>query len=183
MEFIKNFIFLNLNSYENFGVDFPLGLFLVLLMAGICLASFYLNYYKSQTTALYKQLLRHGATSEEGAKTLGELRLSASRTLRLALSRGGELASIVKRAGEIKPTYEEYVEKSSKRGYKPEKINFEEARFYIEEGKTDKAKRLIEHSSPALWKPILLAIALAVLLVLMALFLPDLLALINKAAQ
>ena len=183
MEFIRNFIFLNLSQYENFGVDFPIGLFLVLLMAGICLASFYLNFYKSQTTALYRQLLRHEATSEEGAKTLGELRLSASRLLRLALSRGGELTSIVKRLGEIKPTYEEYIEKSSKRGYKPEKINFKEARFYIEEGKADKAKRLIEHSSPALWKPILLTAALAVLLILMALFLPDLLSLINKTVK
>lgn len=182
MNFIKDFVFLNLSQYENFGLSFPLGLFLILLSVGVCSISFYLNYYKSRTSALYKQLLRHEATCEANAKTLKELRLFDSLILRRSLSRGGELTSIVKRAGEIKPTYEEYIEKSSKRGYKPEKIDFNEARFYIEEGKEDKAKRLLEQSSPAVWKPILLSAVFAAVLVLLALFLPDLLTVINNAA-
>jgi len=101
MNFIKDFVFLNLSQYENFGLSFPLGLFLILLSVGVCSISFYLNYYKSSTSALYKQLLRHEATCEANAKTLKELRLFDSLILRRSLSRGGELTSIVKRAGEI----------------------------------------------------------------------------------
>ena len=182
MKIIKEFFFLNFSQYENIGLYFPVGVFLIALCAVMCISVFFITYYKKYTQALYKQLIRHNATDESSAKTLSQLRLSGCRGIRFSLSRSnGQLGYIVKRVGDVKPTYEEYVEKTKKRGYKPEKINFDEALFYIAPDKKDVAKKLIESSEPAWWKAILISTVLIGILILLVFTLPDLLSLINKS--
>ena len=181
MEFIKDFWSLNLNQYENIGLYFPVGVFLVLLCVVMSGAAFFLTYYKRNTVTLYKQLLRHEATCEDKAKTLRELRLDASHAIRSALSKSsGQLTYVVKRVGEVKENYEEYIKKSKGRGYKPEKINFDEARFYIAEDKVDIAKKNVSGAEPAWWKPIAITVTMVVIVVLLAIFLPDILSAMNK---
>ena len=126
MNSIKDFFFLNLNQYESFGFSFPIGMFLIFMTVVLCAASFVLNYQKCYTRAILKQLTRHKAKDEKSAKTLSELHLEKSLGLKYALAKSSSLKSMVKRVGESTPTYEEFVENSKKKGFKEEKIDFDE---------------------------------------------------------
>lgn len=181
MNFIKEFFILNLNDYENIPFYFPVGLLITLLTVAMCVAVFVINYRNGYTCAMIKQLLRHGATDENGAKTLKELRLDNIYGLKGALSRSGRLTYIVKRVGDVKPSYEEFMANRKKRGYKEEGIDFSEARFYIAEEQLDRAKGILEKSGASIWKPIILSVIFIAAWVILALFLPDLLEYINSS--
>ena len=182
MGFIKDFLFLNLNQYNNIAINFPIGA--VILFSAVCasLAAFYLNFANARSYDICKQLFRFGAFSEFSARTLKELHLDSSRYIRFILSRSGGVTRIVKRVGEKTLTYEEYLE-SVKLKQKPEKINFDEARFYISPEAKEKANAMLSSSTPSIYKPIALTVFLALLLVLAVLFLPDLLSAINSAVN
>jgi len=181
MKLIKDFFRLNLNDYEGFEIAFPIGAFIFAVAVATVAAVFAMTYYKRTNTALYKQLLRHGAIEEEKAKTLKELRLLDSRAVKSALSRSGQLTHIVKRAGETPLTYEEYVASAKKGGYKTQKIDFETAKFYIAPDKTDVAKKTVYGANHAWWKPVAISVGIIAVLVLLMIFLPDVLAKISKS--
>ena len=105
MNSIKDFFFLNLNQYENFAINFPIGMLLIAMTAVLCASTFIINYQKYYTLAILKQLTRHKATDEKSAKTLAELRLEKSFGLKYSLERSNSLKSMVKRVGEKTPTY------------------------------------------------------------------------------
>ena len=180
---LKDFFFLNLDEYKNFEIAFPIGMFIIATALASCVAVFAMNYYKRTNSIICKQLMRHGATEEAKAKTLKELRLSTSRAVRAALSKSGQITHIVKRAGKYAPTYEEYVESMKKKGFKPEKIDFENAKFYIAPDKTDYAKHIVYQSNHPWWKPAAISAGIILVLVLTAIFLPDVLSSINKSMK
>ena len=180
MRVIKEFFFLNLSRFENIGIYFPIGVFLILLCAVACFSVFYLTYYKMYTRSLYKQLLRHNAINEESAKTLSEMRLDSSFAIRASLSRrNGQLTYIVKRAGEEDVSYEEYIDKEKKRENREEKIDFASARFYIPKERVDRAKRILESAEPSWVIAGILSALFIGLLVLSMFFAYDALAFIN----
>ena len=180
MKIIKEFFFLNFSQYENIGIYFPVGVFLVLLCLVACASVFFLTYYKMFTRSLYKQLLRHNADSEESAKTLSELRLDSSFAIRSSLSKSnGQLTYIVKRAGEEKLSYDEYVDMTKKKGYKAEKIDFSTARFYIPKDRTDASKKLLENSDPSWIKAGVISLVFVGVLVACIFTVADLLSVIN----
>ena len=183
MSFIKDFFFLNLIKYENILFYFPIGMLLTLLTVAMCAAVFVINHRNGYICAMIKQLLRHGATDETSAKTLKELHLDKTYGLKGALSRSGQLSFLVKRAGDVKISYEEFVKSQKKRGYKEEKIDFSEARFYLSQEQLNRAKGTLEKNGASLWKPILLSIIFIAIWVLLALFLPDLLDYINSSLK
>lgn len=120
LSFYKKYILLNLNEYDSFGgFDFYVTVFLWLLTAGLCAGIFLANYKKNKMIRLTKKLLRHGAKSEENAKTLAEIGLEAKKYKSL-LSIGSRLSRIIKTAGVKDLTYEEYValEKAKKQSKK-----------------------------------------------------------------
>lgn len=180
MDFIKDFLKLNLSEFENFGINFPIGIFITLFTVTMCVAIFVYNYKKSYTASLLKQLIRHNATDEQSAKTLKELHLDNIWAIKLALSGSGQLTYMVKAAGGKKTSYEEYVAQSRVRGFKDKKINFDEAKFYIPSDRTDKAKRTLESSNTEWWRPALISILLITTLMILALFLPEILKAINS---
>lgn len=180
MKILKEFFFLNLIQFENIGIYFPIGVFLILLCAAACFSVFFITYYKTYTRSLYKQLIRHNATSEENAKTLSEIRLDASFAIRSALSRrNGQLTYIVKRAGEEKIGYEEYMERSAKSKGGEEKIDFSAARFYIPKERCDEAKKILDGAEPSWILAGVLCVFFAGLLVLAVFTMSDLLSIIN----
>ncbi len=179
---IKEFFTLNLADYENIGLIFPIGAVIFLFAVAAAIAVFFTHFYKSQSLALVKQLVRHEAFDEERAKTLKALRLSPSFLLKRILE-SGEIKSIVRRHGEVKPTYEEYVEASRKKGYKPEKVDYDSAKFYLTEDGKGRAEKIISDSRPAIWKPILFTVIAAALVVLLMVFLPDMLSALDKALK
>ena len=182
MSFLKDFFLLNFNQYENFGFAFPIGIFCFSLAVAFSVAAFVINWHKSYTTALIKQLLRHEAIGEENAKTLAALRVDKIFGIKSALSRRGQLTYIVKRAGKVAPTYEEYRAASKKRGFREEKIDFDTALFYIDEGKLDRAKRLVAGPGAEWWRPALITVFLFAAFVLCAAFLPGFFEYINTTA-
>lgn len=183
MSFIKDFFLLNFDQFENFGFSFPIGVFLTSMAAAFCVAVFIINYHKRYTTQLLTQLLRHEALDEASAKTLSALRINKSFGIKSALSRKGQLTYMVRRVGESKQTYEEFLAETKKRGYKEEKIDFENACFYIDPEKTDRAKRLVETTNTEWWRPALMAIFIVAIWVILALFLPGLLQSLSDAAS
>lgn len=183
MNFIEEFFSLNLNQFENFGVNFPIGAFLLIFSVAMCAAIFIYNYQKRCTGLILKQLVRHNATNAESAKTLKELHLETNFYLKAALSRGGMLTHLVKSANSETPTYEEYVSNSKKRGYKEAKIDFKEAKFYIPEEQKAKAKRLVEGSGGEWLKSAISAAVIILVLVILMLFLPDILDAVNASSK
>ena len=182
MDKIKRFLLLNFDDFENIAIPFPVGLVITGVVLALISASFVINYRKLYTTRLLRGLLRQSAIGESGAKTLRELRLDTF-SVRHALSRSGRLTYYVKRAGESKPTYEEYVKKTKERGYKGEKIDFSTAAFYIDEEREDEVKRLLERPTDNWISPIILTFVLLAVLVLSFFFAEDLLTLINNLAD
>lgn len=182
MSFIKEFLLLNFDQFENFGFSFPIGAFLTSMALAFCVAAFIINYHKRYTADLLTQLLRHEALDEATAKTLGALRINKSFGIKSALSRKGQLTYMVRRAGESEKTYEEYLAESKKRGYKEEKIDFETAVFYIAPDKLDRAKRLVETTNAEWWRPALMAVFIVAVWVIIALFLPGILQSLSDAA-
>lgn len=171
---------MNLNQYENFGLSFPIGIFLIFMTVVLCASAFLINYQKRYTLAVLKQLARHKATDEKSAKTLGELHLERSLGLKYALAKSSALKSMVKMVGEKTPTYEEFIENSKNKDYKEEKIDFESARFYIDTGAQAKVQRIMQEPEPAWWRPILMSLFFIAIAVIVGVFLPQLLYWVNN---
>ena len=182
MSFIKDFLLLDLNQFENFGIYFPIGAVFSLMALAFSVAVFISNYHKRYTTQLLRQLIRHKAFDEDSAKTLNALRVDKLLGLKSALTRNGQLTYMVRRVGETKQTYEEYVAMSKKRGHKDEKIDFDDARFHIDPQRIDRAKRLVETTNAEWWRPAIMALVIIAIWVVAALFLPDLLEALNEIA-
>lgn len=183
MGFLKDFFFLDLSDYENFGMSFPLGLFLILLTIGISSALFVINYNKMIMATALKKLLRHKATDELSAKTLSDLGLDGVKKLKHALSHSGQLSYIVKRVGAEEITYDEYLSKSKEKGFKEEKIDFSTEKFYISPDKIDRAKKILEEDNSSFTKPIVLTAVMVAVLILFAILAPDVLSAINSSLE
>ncbi len=180
MKYIKEFFFLNLNQYENITIPFPIGMVSIALAIVMCFGAIYYYYYKNYTCEFLGALKRHEALDEESAKTLRELRLHNNSSIKRALQKQGRLASFIKEVGKSELTYEEYLKSSKKRGYRPEKIDFANARFYLAEDKKDITATELE-KRPTLLTPIITCIIAVILLVVLFFFLAPLLDVINKS--
>ncbi len=179
MNYIKSFFTLNLKDYTEAKLDFPIGAVLLLSLIAISLALFVITYRKRYTVAMVRALIRNKAFNPAGAKTLSQLKLSGNRGLERALSRSGQLTYIVKRFGEEKLDYEEYIKRSKEKGYKDEAIDFSSAKFYINADELDRARSLVDKTNTSWWLPSVCSAVLLVILILAFIFLPDLLALLK----
>ena len=54
-------------------MDFEISKFLLIILAALCISFFVIDWHRGYMLLAVKKLFRHGATSEEGAKTLKEL--------------------------------------------------------------------------------------------------------------
>lgn len=109
--FDKNYLSLNLNEYENIGMNLPIVKLLLAVAVAFIVAIIIINYSKRNLYLMVKQLMRHGAMGEESAKTLSELKLNEIRGIKRALVNSSQMKSIVGTVGEEKLSYEEYLEK------------------------------------------------------------------------
>lgn len=109
--FDKNYLSINLNEYENIGMNLPIVKLLLVVAVAFIVAIIIINYSKSNLYLMVKQLMRHGALGEDSAKTLGELKLTDNRGIKRALAHSSQMRSIVSTVGEEKMSYEEYLEK------------------------------------------------------------------------
>ena len=177
-----DFLLLNLNEYENFVFDFPIGAFIFFLSIAMIATLFLYNYYKSTTNAFLRGLLRHEAIGKTKAVSLKKLHLERNFLLKSVLSKsGGLLSRLTSRVGETKLSYEEHVKLAKEKGYKEEKIDFSKEAFYIREDSKEKAEDELLRNSTSIITPIVFSALIIVITVLLMIYLGDILSFINDA--
>ena len=160
---VKELLQINLNDYENikFSLEINkvvLGAFIA-LMVGIVI----LNVYRGNIRLVVMQLTRHGATSEENAKTLGEIGLARSKAVKRILSGRNVLTSITARAGAIEYDYETYMKMNKTEREVAERIDFADARFYIKEENAHRAAFIIERYNTSLIRTVMSCVLVAII--------------------
>ena len=143
-EALKRHFAINLKSYDNINVNLEinkivLGTFIVLILGVVIL-----NNYRGNVRLMVMQLTRHNAKDEESAKTLKQLGLQKSASVKKLLSGDNTLTKIVARVGEVKYSYEEYKALSKKEKKAEVKINFDEATFYLCEDQSDRIANVLD---------------------------------------
>ena len=177
-ELLKEFFLLNFKDYENLGWNFPVTIVLFGVLLAVIAATIIINYRRTKIENIIRALTRRGATSEDGAKTLGELGLN-THVFRRLLSVDGQLTKIVGRRGEKKYTYEEYLALTKSSKYREEKINFDEASFYIKEEAKDRAEAIIAKGATSPFNTVIFCLMLVAIFVCIMFALPELLSWIN----
>ena len=203
MSFI-DVLMLNVKDYLDTVLDIHINLLILAIALTICVAIFIINYHNSYTVNLLKSLVRHKAYGEESAKTISELRLESPNSIKRALSRSGQLTSIVKRVGEprreeitdvsdgssneealtdetdssSKPLINSECDCNSSHAY--EKIDFNTARFFIPKDKLQRAQRIIETENPSLLRAALFSVLIILVFVGVMYLMPGILTLISK---
>ena len=180
MNFIKDFILLDISDYENFGISFPLGIFITVFTVAMIACCFFISYQKMCVSEILQKLLRKNATDETSALTLKELRCDTAKA-RNTLRRGGKISHLVKTVGEEKMSYEEYVALSKKRGFKESKTDYDTARFYINEEMLSYAENEVKNNTPSWLHPVFISLALVAIWLALALFANDILTVINNS--
>jgi len=109
-EFYYKYIELNLKDYPNIGLDFEINKVLFFVFTALIIASVLASLMQSSVALMIKKLLRTSSFGEENARSLPDLGLDKNRFLKFALSRAkGSASLIIKEAGRVTPTYEEYI--------------------------------------------------------------------------
>ena len=179
IDFIKNCLSLNLNDYENIGIDFEINKLVLFVMLAFCVAAVLLSFYRGTIRLVVMQLIRHSACDENSAKTLKNIGLGDNKIAKYMLKGDNLLTKVVRRVGEVKYSYEEYMEKKKAKTLDDGKINIDDASFYIDPEMRERADIIAEKyvtSAQRTAMSILLIVALGICLILV---MPGMLNLIN----
>ncbi len=179
IDFYNKYFLINLNEYPNIGIDLEINKILFCFLVGMVVTTIIFNYRTEGNSRLIKKLLRYESTCEENAKTLGELGLDNFNS-RLTLSGNSRINKIISRVGAKKMTYEEYTAAVKSKEYKEEKINFETAKFYINEDGLESAKRISETNNTSLINTVLMCVLMVTIYVFIMFLMPSILTLINN---
>ena len=177
---IKEYLSLNLNDYGNININFEINKFILLCAVAMCAFSFFISYKRSILADTVKQLLRHNATDEESAKTLGELGLADSRGIRNAIFTSAQLRRMITVVGECRPTYEEYVA-AQKEKKKLDEQDPLAVRIYIPEEAMDRARYVYNTYSSSVSHTLLACVMFISLAVCLILVMPELLTMIDNS--
>ena len=184
--YVNDYLSLNLADYDNIGIDFEISKFLLIVLAGLCVSFFVLDWHRGYMLLAVKKLFRHGALDENSAKTLAELGIERSLSVKWALSSDTRLSKIMKRVGAPEYTYEEYValmkeRKKQKKKTADERPDFVNDRFYINPKRLDEARAIEQSYSSSFLKTLLFCLMFAIIFVGITLIMPELLSLINSS--
>jgi len=177
-ELVELFLSINLKDYENLKLDFKINIFLIALFIGALIAIIISSIYRSTVYLTANRLLRKEAVGEESAMTLSELGINLWR-VRYVLSGNSRLRDIISIKGELKPTYEEYIEQMKAKKTDSDKPNFDEAKFYIQPDKVDKAKEILLKSNTSTLNIVLSCVLLFIVTVTLIILMPEILSWLN----
>lgn len=175
--FYEEYFSVNLKDYPNIGIDLEISKLLFYFCIGVMIAAIVLNYKRACTVSLIKKLLRYNSTDEESAKTLAELNIKDIEA-KVALSTG-RIERMIGISDKKEYTFEEYSALIKKKGFKDEKIDFNNAKLYIKKESLEEAKKIAEQKSPTVLNTILFCLFLISIYVCIALVVPEILNLIN----
>lgn len=175
---LKRFFSLNLNEYENIGIDFPIGIFCSLLCLAFCISLFVIYFRKRILSDVAVALVRHEAFDASLAKTLKQLKIDTP-AVRYEIRRNRRLAAMVSVAGKEDISYDDYLSLTKSEQKKYDKIDFDTALFYLNKEGIESAKIISEKDGTSIFSPIFISLFSIAVLFLLSQFLPDLLLLIK----
>ena len=157
-KFLKDFLSINLNEYENININLEINKVIVVTCFAFVIGVILFDIYRGSIRVMVAQLMRHGAKSEENAKTLKELGLEDTKTckiIKMMLTRDNLLTKVVARVGEKKYSYEEYKALTSEERKENSKIDFSTAAFYIKDDQQYLASGIVEKYTTSIYRTIL----------------------------
>jgi hypothetical protein len=147
----------------------------------LCASFFLINHHRATTQLIVKQLIRHNANSEGSAKTLEELGLDGSRSVKWMLNAGGQINKLVARVGEKTYTYEEYKAlMNSKGGVPKDKIDVATAKFYVRDEAKERISFIIDTYGSSVLRTSLYCIFVLAIYICLVLCMPEILSFINN---
>lgn len=179
IEFIRNCLSLNLNDYENIGIDFEINKLVLLVMLAFCVAAVFLSFYRGTIRLVVMQLIRHDAYDENNAKTLRSIGLGDNKMAKYMLKGDNLLTKVVRRVGEVRYSYEEYMEKKKAKTLDKENINVDEASFYIDPEMRERADIISEKYVTSVYRTIMSIVLIVAIGICIILIMPEMLNLIN----
>ena len=182
IDFYNEIFNINLQDYENIGINFPINKVLFIITVTLCVACILMDIQRKYTKDLVRQLVRHEATSLDTAKTLEELGLKDSIFIKWQLkSDTSFIRRLVKRVGQTEYTYEEYVELQKKKKLPKEEIDFATAKFYLNENEELRKKHILERYNPSILRTLMWCVLMLAVYICIALLVPEILSLINNS--
>lgn len=130
LEFLKTCFSINLNEYENIGIDLEINKILAIAFTAFAVGIVLYNAYRRTIITTLSQLIRHGAKGVDTAKTLKELGLDGVNRVRRMLLGDNLLTKMVAR---VDSDGEKTESEKAEGGYVT--VDFTTARFYIKEEK------------------------------------------------
>ena len=176
----NNIILLNLNEFENIGIDFYINVFFFFLSVAIIVIALVFEYSRGTVHITVKQLVRHEARGADNAKSLKELGLNRNRIVMLLLSRSRDLNSVVKRLGKPEIDYEGYMKLSREEKKKIFSIDFENEKFYLSEENKERVDRILSRYAFSLPRFIAFSVLVILLWGAVAAFSYEILAYLNS---
>lgn len=171
---------INLKSYNNIGIDLKINVLLLFIFLALCVCFFVINHHRATTQLIVRQLMRHNAADEKSAKTLEELGLDGSRSVKWMIRSGTQISKLIARVGEKSYTYEEYRELMKAKGGVPkEKIDFNTAKFYVRENAKERIDFIVETYGSSVFRTVLYCVLILALYICIALCMPEILSFIN----
>ena len=170
----------NLNEYDKIGIDLEINKVVVGLAVAMIIGIIFFNTYRQNMKIMVSQLIRHGAKSEENAKTLSSLGLGKSVLIKRMLSRDNLLTKIVARKGEKRYGYEEYVGFSKEEKKALERVDFDTAEFYIREDKATLADGVAARYGASILNTVMSCVFVALMCACIIACMPGILNVINK---
>ena len=204
--FYNDYLSINLEDYPNIGADFDIVKLIFVAAAAICIAFCAIDYHRKNIYLVVKQLMRHEAKDENGAKTLAEIGLSDNSAVKRALGESSQMKSVVSLVGDVKQSYDEYLlaeekyraEKKALRaenkqrrkdGVKIEKrkiekpvsvgIDFSVAKFFINPEGRERASRIYNSAEISAFRTVLRCLLTVAVAICFTMAMPGILTVIN----
>ena len=204
--FYNDYLSINLEDYPNIGANFDIVKLIFIAAAAICIAFCILDYHKKNIYLIVKQLMRHEARDENGAKTLSEIGLSDNAALKRALASSSQMKSVVSLVGDVRMSYDEYVlaeqkyreerkaqreenKQRKKDGVKIDRckiekpcafcIDFSTAKFFINPEGKERASRIYNSAEITTLRTVLRCVLTVAIAICFTLAMPGILNLVN----
>ena len=179
-ELCNEYFSVNLKDYPNIGIDRQITKLLFYIFVGLIILAILINMRRAAKILLVKKLLVNEIFCENNAQTLTDLGVNNFAT-RFILTHGSSLMGIISIAGKENYTREEYKELKKQGKLKREKLNFNKARFYLNQNSLDKAQKIVDIPIPSVIHTLLFCALLMGVYTYLMLIIPELLMFINNS--
>ena len=178
-DILKKYFTINLNDYDSINFDLEINKVVLLAFAAMIVGVVLLNLYRGSMRLLVMQLTRHGAVSEDSAKTLKEIGLADARMVKRLLERSNMLTKMVAEAGKVEYDYETYMKLTKAEREAAERVDFSGARFYIKEEEAHRAAFIIERYNTSVMRTVMSCVFVAIICGCVIVCMPGILSMID----